>query len=225
MNYPTHIGIIPDGCRRWADEQSMLPWKGHKRGIEVLEEIGRWSLGELPIKYYTVYGLSVENLSRPREQLKFLSKLYAKHFLKLAEDPDIHKNEVSVGVVGKRELLTKEMNDAIDAAIDATKGYGKKFFRVALAYGGRDEIIDAVSKILENGDKISIESISRNLYSDVPEPDLILRTAEQRMSNFLLWQSAYSEVHFSNKFWPEFTIGDYKKALDDYSERKRRFGK
>jgi tritrans,polycis-undecaprenyl-diphosphate synthase [geranylgeranyl-diphosphate specific] len=225
MNYPTHIGIIPDGCRRWAEEKGVSSLKGHAHGIEILEGIGRWSLRELPIKYYTVYGLSFENLNRPKEQLKYLSKLYAQHFLKLAEDEDVHNSKVSIGVVGKREMLPEEMNKAIDVALEATKDYNQKFFRIALAYGGRNEIVDAVNKILEQGGEVTVDNISKNVYSVVPEPDLIIRSAEQRLSNFLLWQSAYSEVYFTNKYWPDFTLEDYKNALKDYSDRKRRFGK
>ena len=132
MNYPVHLGIIPDGCRRWAIERKLLPWEGHKKGIEVMEEIGRWSLRELPIKYYTIYGLSMENMDRPKAQLDILGRLYSKHFLKLAKDKDIHENEINVGVVGRLDLLPKKLKEAIEQAEIATKDYTKKFFRIVI---------------------------------------------------------------------------------------------
>ena len=225
MKYPIHVGIIPDGCRRWATQKKLLPWEGHRHGIEVLEEIGRWSIKNLPIKYYTIYGLSMENLDRPAKQLKILAKLYARHFKRLAEDPQIHESEVQIGVVGRTELLPKSMQDAISLAVEKTQDYDKKFFRIALAYSGRLEIADAVNKIISQGGEVNEESISKNLYSDVPEPDLILRTAEKRMSNFLLWQGAYTEAFFLEKLWPDMEVADYKQVLEEFSERKRRYGK
>jgi len=224
MNYPTHIAIIPDGCRRWAVRKKKSPWAGHKKGIERLEDIGKWSFGALPIKYYTIYGLSLENLNRSRVQLKALEKLYIRHFLRLAEDESIHKNQVRVGTIGRTDLLPRKLLDAIDVAKKATTKYDKIFFNIALAYSGRAEIVDAVNKLQGAGKKVTEKSISKNLYSNAPDPDLLIRTGEERISNFLLWGSAYTEVYFSKKLWPDFTKEDYKKVMLDFDKRKRRFG-
>jgi len=225
MDYPTHIAIIPDGCRRWAKQRNLLPWEGHKEGIKKLKALARWSIKNTPIKYYTVYGLSLENLNRSKAQLSALSKLYSAHFIRLAEDSDIHENKVNVDIVGREDLIPKGMLDAISTAREATKDYTEKYFRVALAYSGRQEVVDAAKKLSKAGEDFSTENLSKHLYSDAPDPDLIIRTAETRMSNFLLWESAYSELYFMDKYFPDVTIEDYKEALEDFSNRQRRFGK
>ena len=224
MNYPKHLGVIPDGCRRWAKQKNLLPWEGHREGIKRLEALARWSIKNTPIEYYTVYGLSLENLNRAKEQLSALSKLYSRHFISLSEDKDIHENKVNVDIVGREDLLPKEMLKAINIARDATKDYTEKYFRVALAYSGRQEIVDAAEKLAGTGESFSSENLSKHLYSDAPDPDLIVRTAEKRMSNFLLWGSAYSEFYVIDKFFPDVTIDDYKKALEEFSNRQRRYG-
>ncbi|HIJ98525.1 TPA: di-trans,poly-cis-decaprenylcistransferase [archaeon] len=224
-NYPTHLCIIPDGCRRWAIKKKIGTIEGHKKGIEVLENLGRWSIGNTPIKYYTVYGLSYENLQRPAVVLNYLYDLYSEHFLKLAEDKDIHKNKVSIDIVGRADLLPRKLLNAIKVAQDSTSMYEKKFFRIALAYSGRQEIVDSAKKITNDGGEITEEKISRNLYSNAPDPDLLVRTAEKRISNFMLWGSAYMELYFIDKYWPDVTLRDYINALKDFDKRKRRFGK
>ncbi len=224
-NYPTHLCIIPDGCRRWAFQKKLNSIEGHKKGIEVLENLGRWSIGNTPIKYYTVYGLSYENLQRPAAVLNYLYDLYAEHFLRLAEDKDIHKNKVRIDIVGREDLLPQKLLNAIQVARDKTSAYNKKFFRIALAYSGRQEIVDAVNRIPNPESRITEEFISQNLYSNAPDPDLLIRTAEKRISNFMLWGSAYMELCFIDKYWPDMTLRDYVNALKDFDKRKRRFGK
>ena len=224
-NFPTHLAIIPDGCRRWAKKNKVSTIEGHKKGIEVLENIGRWSLNNTPIKYYTVYGLSYENLQRPAIVLNYLYDLYAEHFKRLAEDKDIHRSRTHIDIVGRQDLLPKKLLDAVQVAKDATANYDKKFFRIALAYSGRQEIVDSVTRITQNSQPITEKNIDQNLYSNAPDPDLLIRTAEKRISNFLLWGMAYTEFYFIDKFWPALTMGDYVKALKDFDKRKRRFGK
>ena len=224
-NYPKHIAIIPDGCRRWSIKNRVATIGGHKKGIDLLENLGKWSISNTPIKYYTVYGLSVENLQRPAPVLKYLLDLYAEHFIRLANDRVLHENEVRIDIVGREDLLPQNLLSAINVARDATSKYNQKFFRVALAYSGRQEIVDAAKKALTKKGEISEKTIAENLYSDAPDPDLLIRTAEQRISNFLLWGSAYMELNFSKKLWPDFTLSDYKKALTDFDARQRRFGK
>ncbi|HIJ99536.1 TPA: di-trans,poly-cis-decaprenylcistransferase [archaeon] len=222
MNYPLHMAIIPDGCRRWSSEKGSLPWDGHLKGIEVMETVSKWLLSETPVKHLTAYGLSASNLRRPSVQLKALEKLYVKYFTKLSKDEDIHENQVRVGIIGSRDLVPEKVLKATDIAVEATADYDSKFFRVALAYSGRQEIVDAAKKSEGN---LSVESISRNLYSDYPDVDLIFRTSECRLSDFMLWGSSYSELYFLDKYWPDVTIDDIKTALEDYDSRQRRHGK
>ena len=194
-------------------------------GIGNIEELLRWSVRNTPIEHYTLYGLSMENLQRPAAQLKALGMLYAKHFKRLAEDEVIHEQKVHVDIIGREDMLPEEMVKAVNIAREATEEYDSKYLWIALAYSGRQEIIDSVKRLSGAGKELTVENVSANLYVNAPEPDLIIRTAEKRVSNFLLWQGAYAELYFSEKYWPDFKIEDYEKALEDYSERKRRFGK
>jgi undecaprenyl diphosphate synthase len=216
------MAIIPDGCRRWSSEKGSLPWDGHLKGIEVMETVSKWLLSETPVKHLTAYGLSESNLKRPSIQLKALEKLYVKYFTKLSKDENIHENQVRVGIIGSRDFVPEKVLKATDIAVEATADYDSKFFRVALAYSGRQEIVDAAKKSEGN---LSVESISRNLYSDYPDVDLIFRTSECRLSDFMLWGSSYSELYFLDKYWPDVTIDDIKTALEDYDSRQRRHGK
>jgi|ETN01SMinimDraft_4_1059930.scaffolds.fasta_scaffold09078_4 tritrans,polycis-undecaprenyl-diphosphate synthase [geranylgeranyl-diphosphate specific] len=224
--YPQHFAIIPDGCRRWAKERNQMPWEGHKKGVEVIEELLQWFVDTYPTKYITGYGLSIENFNRAKNQLDALAMLYSKHFMRIANDERTHKNEVRVQVLGRVDLLPKKVQKAIKSAEEATKDYDKHIFNIALAYSGRSEIVDAVKKLNEAGSEISEENISKNLYQpDVPEPDMIFRSSgEQRVSNFLLWQGAYSELFFVDKYWPDVTKEDIAKAMDEFDSRQRRYG-
>jgi len=225
-NYPKHLAFIPDGCRRWAKEQGLPVWEGHRKGIEVIEDIVLWFIKEYPTKYITGYGLSIENFNRAKIELEALSRLYSHHFTRLAEDPRVRENEVRIRVLGQVELLPKKIQEGIRKVEEATKDYNKRFFNIALAYSGRSEIIDAVKKLNETGSELSEESISKSLYQpDVPEPDMIVRTSEKRVSNFLLWQGAYAELFFVNKYWPDVTKGDISKVMEEFSERQRRYGR
>lgn len=224
--YPEHLAIIPDGCRRWAKEQGLPPWEGHRRGIEVIEELLPWFVDTYPTKYITGYGLSIENFNRAKDQLAALSRLYSHHFKRIAKDKRTHENEVRVQVLGRTDLLPKKIQEAAMKAEEATKDYDKHVFNIALAYSGRLEIVDAVKKLNETSSEITEESISKSLYQPgVPEPDMLFRSSgEQRVSNFLLWQGAYAELFFTDKYWPDVTKEDVTKAMEDFSERKRRYG-
>jgi undecaprenyl diphosphate synthase len=225
MKYPKHLAIIPDGCRRWATEKGLPPWEGHKKGIQVLEKLLRWGIINLPIKYHTAYGLSLENFSRPKAQLDALSVLYPKYFIKLSKDKDIHENEVHLDIIGREDILPKKMLNAIKIARNATKDYTNKYLIIALAYSGRAEIVDAAKKLAKTGKEITEKSMSKSMYANIPDPDLVIRTAERRMSNFLLWQTAYTEFYIVDKFWPDFTKEDYIDAFKEFDKRHRRYGK
>ena len=230
---PNHISMIMDGNRRFAWDRSMQTEAGHSAGKQKLKEVMRWVL-DLKIPYLTVYALSTENLSsRDDTELETLFDLYVSGLEEISQDPLIHDNKVRVQVVGRKELLPDRVRDAIKTAEDATSQYSDFLFTVCLAYGGREEIVDAVKEIAQehasgnlNLESIDPTAISSRLYtSDLPDPDLVIRTSgEERVSNFLLWQIAYSELYFSDVHWPSFSRRDLCEAIEDYQMRKRRYG-
>jgi len=230
---PEHISIIMDGNRRFAKDLGFEPKDGHTAGKRKLEDVMDWIL-ELNIPYLTVYALSTENVtSRNAAELEALFNLYVEGLRDIAEDPRIHRNGVRVQVVGRRDLLPQPVLDAIDYAESRTAEHTRFVFTVCLAYGSREEILGAVRSIAADHaagnidlDSIDEAAISARLYtSDLPDPDLVIRTSgEERISNFLLWQSAYSELYFTDVYWPSFSRGDLLEAIESYQHRKRRFG-
>jgi tritrans,polycis-undecaprenyl-diphosphate synthase [geranylgeranyl-diphosphate specific] len=229
---PKHLAIIMDGNRRFAWRSNLATHVGHRIGKQRLEAVLDWVL-ELGIPWFTVYALSTENLNRPEKELKTLFKLYIDGLKSIADDPRIHENNVRVQIIGHRDLLPKDVNDAIDYAESETKDYGDFVFTVCLAYGAREEMIRAIQNIAELHAKGSLplesitqETVSEHLYTaEMPDPDLVIRTSgEERISNFLLWQMAYSELYFTDVFWPSFKKRDLLKAVQTYQMRKRRFG-
>ena len=227
-----HLAIIMDGNRRFAWKSNLATSIGHKIGKEKLERVLDWVL-DLEIPWLTVYALSTENLTRPKQELETLFNLYVEGLKDIADDPRIHENEVKVQIIGRRELLPESVNEAIDYAENKTKDYGKFVFTICLAYGSREEMIRAIQSIASDhaDGKISLEDIdekvvSERLYTaDMPDPDLVIRTSgEERISNFLLWQMAYSELYFTDVFWPSFQKKDLLKAIRTFQERRRRYG-
>ena len=230
---PKHVSIIMDGNRRFAWSKSSPVGLGHSEGKEKLKEVMDWVL-DLGIPYFTVYALSTENISeREEDELDVLYDLYVSGLHEISEDPRIHDRGVRVQVVGRLGMLPKRVRDAISHAEEVTSQYSDFTFTVCLAYGGREEIIDAVKSVaidhaLGNLDIDSIDSteIANRMYaSELPDPDLVVRTSgEERISNFLLWQIAYSELHFSDVFWPSFSKSDLYEAIESYQYRRRRYG-
>ncbi len=232
---PKHVALILDGNRRWAKRHLAITKGGHWKGADAVENLLDWC-EQLDIKIITLYALSVENLGRKDEELDYLYELIRIRLEKLYNDPRIHKNKMRVLGIGRIELLPESIKEVLQKLDDATKGYDSHFLNIALAYGGQLELVDAVKKIgekIKDGslkvsdiDKKEIES---NLYtSHLPQssPDLILRTSgEKRLSGFLMWQSAYSELIFMDIFWPEFRKIDLMRAIRTFQERKRRLGK
>ena len=210
----------------------MEPAIGHLAGRSKLEEVTDWCL-ELGIKVLTVYAFSTENIKRNKDESDFLMNLFAENFRKVGDDERVHKNKMRIKAIGKIENLPKNVQDAIKYAEEKTKNYDKYFFNIAVAYGGREEILNAVKRIAKdvknnkiNENDINEKMMSSYLYtSDLPDPDLILRTSgEERISNFLLWQLAYSELYFADVYWPGLRKIDFLRAIKSYQERKRRFG-
>jgi len=231
---PEHIAIILDGNRRWASEQSLGPWIGHHRGADKVENLLDWCLG-MGVKSITLYAFSTENFQRSMEEVEEILLVAGKKLQEILTDERIWKHEVRVKVIGRLGLLPKGLQEIILHVENATKNFDKHFLNVALAYGGRAEIVDATRKIaqkVENGemkpDSIDEALFERYLYTahmSKQDPDLIIRTSgEERLSGFLLWQCAYSELCFLDVYWPDFRRIDLLRAVRTYQRRKRRFG-
>ncbi len=232
---PEHVAVILDGNRRFAKRLMLQPWKGHEWGAKKVREFCEWCK-ELGIKRATFYTFSIQNFNRPKEEFNFLMDLFEKHFREIADgkNKDVIENEINVKAIGRIWMLPEKVQSAIRAAEEATKNYSKFFLNFAIAYGGQEEITDAVISIAKKvsqgllDPKIINEDLVRHtLYTNgQPYPDLIIRTGgERRISNFLLWQSAYSEFIFLEKAWPELTKEDFFAAIEDFQKRERRFGK
>ncbi len=232
---PNHLALILDGNRRWAKKNLSMKNIGHWRGADAVENLLDWC-EEFDIKIITLYALSAENLDRKDDELEYLYKLIKNRLEKLCEDPRIHRNKMRVKAIGRIELLPESIKEVLRRLDELTKNYNEHFLNIAIAYGGQDELVDAVKKIgdkLNQGrlkiDDINKQEIESNLYtSHLPQssPDLILRTSgEKRLSGFLMWQSAYSELVFMDILWPEFRKIDLMRAIRTFQKRKRRLGK
>jgi short-chain Z-isoprenyl diphosphate synthase len=234
---PQHVGIILDGNRRWARAQGLRdPIEAYRAGAEKLDEVLTWC-ADLGIPAVTLWAFSTENLTRAPEQISGLLSVVEAKLVAIAGDPRIHRRRVRVRVVGKLDLLPDSTLAAARRAEAATAEYGDLALTFALAYGGRQEIADAVQRLVRDRAKqnasieeivesLTQEEIGRYLYTaDLPDPDLIIRTSgEVRLSGFLLWQSAYSEFYFCDVHWPAFRKIDFLRAIRSYQQRDRRFG-
>ena len=225
-NIPYHLAIIIDGNRRWAREKGLPIFEGHRQGLKKVKELGKW-LKARGIKILTLYCFSTENWKRSPAEVNYLMKLLNSA---LTEDiKEFHKRGFKLRVIGQKERLPSYLQKAIKKAEELTKNNKEGILNLAISYGGRAEIVEAVRKIIKekiSPDRIDEKLIGNYLYTqDLPDPDLIIRTSgEQRLSNFLLWQSAYSELYFCPKYWPDFTEKDLDEALKEYTRRQRRFG-
>ena len=220
---PSHIAIIMDGNGRWAERRGLPRTLGHKEGAVALRKIITYA-GEIGIKYLTVYAFSTENWRRSKDEvdaLMFLFKTYLKN-----EEKNIMKNNVRFLVSGRKEGVSPSLLEAIKNLEDKSKNNTGLTLNIAFNYGGRAEIIDAVNSILKSKeDHIDEENFSKYLYSDIPDPELLIRTSgEFRISNFLLWQIAYSEIYITEALWPDFDEKELDKAIESYNGRDRRFG-
>jgi tritrans,polycis-undecaprenyl-diphosphate synthase [geranylgeranyl-diphosphate specific] len=231
---PHHIGLIVDGNRRFAKSKGFANTnEGHSAGSEKLEDFLRWCW-KLDIRIVTLYGFSTENFARSAEEVDYLMQLILQKLKDFQIDPVIQEQQVRIKVIGRREDLSEEMNREIDNIEALTREHDRFILNIAISYGGRAEIIDAVKKIageIEEGN-LSVDAIDEQLFSKylytegLPDPDLIIRTSgEERLSGFLLWQSAYSELYFSEVFWPAFRMIDFWRAIRVYQQRERRFGR
>ncbi len=227
---PQHVSIIMDGNGRWAQTRGLPRREGHRRGVEAVKRAAKFA-GERGIKYLTLFSFSSENWSRPPSEVEDLLNLL-RYFIR-RDLSDLSKNNVRIRVIGSRDRIPTDILDMIAKAEADTAGNTGLNLVVAFNYGSRDEILRAVRRAAEriaNGeiaaDELTTEEFARHLdTSGIPDPDLIIRTSgEQRISNFLLWQSAYSEFLFPQVFWPDFTDQDFEDALQEYASRDRRYG-
>jgi tritrans,polycis-undecaprenyl-diphosphate synthase [geranylgeranyl-diphosphate specific] len=230
---PHHIGLIVDGNRRFARVKGLASNEGHNAGSQKLEDFLRWCW-RLDIKIVTLYGFSTENHKRAEDEVDYLMDLILRKLKQYQVDPVIRQERVKIKVIGQRDNLSEEMITEIEKTEELTKDHDRFQLNIAVSYGGRAEIVDAVKSIAEQikDKQIAPEDIDEklfasHLYTDgIPDPDLIIRTSgEERLSGFLLWQSAYSELYFTEVFWPAFRMIDFWRAIRVYQQRERRFGK
>jgi len=230
---PEHVAIIMDGNRRFAESIGLGTTAGHEKGKDKLEEVLDWCL-EAGVKILTVYAFSTENFSRDTEEVRHIMRLFTENFRRAGDEERVHKNQIRISVLGRRDMLPKEVVESIEYCEARTKDYGRYKLNLAIAYGGREEILDAIKGLVRDAKdgKLRPEDVDERFFSkrlwtkDLPDPDLVLRTSgEERISNFLLWQLAYSELYFVDVYWPGFRKIDFLRAIRSYQMRQRRFGK
>lgn len=219
-----HIAIIMDGNRRWAKERNLPSAVGHKKGVDALKAAMR-ACDDFGVKYLTVYAFSTENWNRKPEEVNFLMDLLGQTLKN--ELKEMHENNVVISFIGDTTQLSKKLQEILANAVETTKNNTGVNLQIAFNYGSRAEIVKAVKEIVELGEKeITEETISKHLYtSNIPDPDLLIRTGgEMRVSNYLLWQIAYSEFIVLEKFWPEFDKETLAECIQEFNRRNRRFG-
>ena len=222
-----HIAIIMDGNRRWAKEKNLPSAMGHKKGVEALKTILK-ACNNFGVKYLTVYAFSTENWNRKKEEVDFLMDLLASTLKN--ELQEMHANNVVMSFIGDTEQLSPKLQTTLKESSEYTKNNTGVHLQIAFNYGSRNEIINAVKNIIDKGYKsseINADVISKELYTkDIPDPDLLIRTGgEMRISNYLLWQIAYSEIYVTEQFWPEFNENSLAKSIEEFANRHRRYGK
>ena len=230
---PKHVAITMDGNRRYARfQRNMSTLDGHKHGRNTLEEFLGWCV-DLGIEIVTVYAFSSKNFNRPSEEVEGLMELFKENFEGIAQNKNIHNNEVRVKAVGQLDLLPDDVRRAIDIAEKSTANYDKMILNIAIGYDGRLEIVDTIKKISEkvkdgklDPSSITEKMVNENLYTaGLDDPNLIIRTSgEERFSGFLLWQASYSELYFCDSYCPAFRKVDFLRALRSYQQRERRYG-
>ena len=223
-NLPEHVAIIMDGNRRWAKVKGVSKAKGHREGAKALKQLVK-DASVLGLKYLTVYAFSTENWKREKDEVNEIMNLL-REFLNECEK-DYANEDYVVDFIGDSKMLAKDIQDKMDRVREKTRNKNGMHLYIAINYGSRDEIIRAIKKLVASGTKDITEQIFAKFLdiTGVPDPELIIRTSgEKRISNFLSWQSAYSEFYFTDTYWPDFTIEDLKEAIADFQNRNRRFG-
>lgn len=228
LNVPKHVAIIMDGNRRYAKRYGWLPWVGHESGAKVVEQLPNWCK-DIGIEELTLYAFSIENFGRDKKEVDYLMQIFKQQFDKLLAKDDL---EYRVNFIGRIQMFPADIQERMHKLMDKTADKEKYKVNFAMAYTGRAEIVDSVQKLFwemqhcsRSPDTICEADIEKNLYLQ-SNPDLVIRTSgEQRTSGFLPWQAVYAELYFCKKMWPDFGKHDLELAVQDYSDRKRRFGK
>ena len=237
MSLPEHVAIIPDGNRRWAAAKGLPPWAGHARGAETSEKLIA-EAARLGIPYFTLWIASLDNLlKRPKDEVEFLGKIFVEYFTKLAKHPDLHKERVRVRAYGFLEkVFPHEVVAAVRKAEEATAGYTSRRLSFLMGYDGKAELTEAIKKIAaEAADKkadpaaITADFVQQHLWTaDLPPVDFVIRTGADNAPHWsgglLLWQTCYSQLYFTNTYFPDFTPEEFRKAIADYGRRERRMG-
>ena len=223
---PVHIAIVPDGNGRWAEQRGLPRIRGHQVGAENMHRMVQY-LNEYPIKYVTLYGFSTENWSRPKAEVTGLFRILGEFIDKTASE--IHQQNIKLRHLGRLEELPKRLQLTIKKAVELTRNNSGMTLSIAFNYGSRAEILDAMRRIIAEG--VAPQNINEQMFGSylytagLPDVDLLIRTGDElRLSNFLIWQTTYSEYHFTKVLWPDFGKEDIDKALLSYSQRQRRFG-
>ena len=223
MNNINHIAFIMDGNGRWGKKKGKSRNFGHLKGVQIIEKLVKHSI-KLQIPILTFYTFSTENWKRPRKEIKFLFKLIKDYFDK--EINNLVKNGIKINILGNLKPLPKKIRQCLLRSMSKTKESKKIIVNLAINYGSRNEILNANKIILKKKLRITLKNFKKSLYTqNMPEPDLLIRTGgENRLSNFLLWQLAYSELYFIKKLWPDFTVFDYNRIIKHFRKVKRNFG-
>ena len=232
LNVPSHVALVPDGNRRWAKKRGLKPWEGHRAGAENFEKLIQCALRK-KIKCFSMWGSSIDNLiKRPVLEKKALLEIYKKYFKRLLSGPEIFENEVKVNFIGCwEEQFPNSLKKTIYEIIEKTKNYEKRMLNFMLAYGGTDDMLQAIEKIrskYKNEEKITEKMLKENLMTaNLPPVDFMIRTGgEPHNSNgFLMWDTADAQLYFSPEFFPDFDEKKFEIALEEYAQRERRFGK
>jgi len=223
MNKLNHVAFIMDGNGRWGKKRNKSRNYGHLQGVKAVEKIVKGSI-KLKIPIVSFYVFSTENWKRPKSEIKYLFNLVNLYFKK--ELKNIIKNNIKINILGKLSSLPTTIKKELKVAVRKTKNNNKLIVNLAINYGSKTEILEAFKKINFKKQKLNIKNINDNLYVKLPDPDILIRTGgKKRLSNFLLWQLAYSELYFLGKLWPDFNVNDLKKIIKNYRSIKRNFGK
>jgi len=227
MNIPNHIALIPDGNRRWAKERGLPSFIGHKKGAEALEKIIDEVIS-LNVPYFSFWGSSLDNITkRSEDEVNHLFNIFEEYFNKIAEEKNIHEKKVRIEIIGKwADYFPEKTKIAMQKAIDKTKDYNNQIITFLMAYNGTDEMIDCFKNI--NGE-VTEEKIKENLWTkNLPGVDFVIRTGckddPHNSAGFMMWDTAYSQLYFTNNFFPDFKEKEFKEAIEDYSKRERRKG-
>ncbi len=233
-NLPAHIAIIPDGNRRWAKKHELNAWLGHKKGAEKTEKLLDVII-ELNIRHLSFWGSSEENLrKRPAQEVKFLLNLFKEKFLEMSENRKIHDNKVKINILGNwQKQFPEDVKASLYKAIDSTKNYNDYYLNFFIAYSGTGEILDAIQRIAKKARKNFLLKVDKRLLKEclltfeLPPVDLMIRTGgEPHLSDgFMMWDTSDAQLYFSEKLWPDCDENDFREAIEDYSNRNRRFGK